>query len=501
VTARSYRSIALACTVWGLPCAAQATRCNVETSPRGSLTSYQAASGKEYNTWAGGGVTVRCPARKITITADSAEQWGDEGRVFLIGNVKYTEPQRLNLTSGFLTYWQRGDSLSATVDVVATLPSGSKLTGPVAKYFRAIPRVRPHDRMEATFAPVVTIAEKDSAGRPAPPLVVKAQTIIMDGDSVIFASRNVNIQRTDILAVGDSAYVDTKRERMSLFGSPAADPFIDAKREKPFKLTGRLIDSYSKNRKLERIISRGNATAVSQELTLAADTIDFRLSNDLLDHAIAWGSSRQARAVSPTQTIIADSLDVFMPGQRMRLVNALRNAFAESKPDSARFRTPDRDWLRGDTIVAHFDSLAPGDTTKNPPVRLIITTSGKKDAKAYYHLAPADTMSRDPAIAYVIGRSITLRFEKGRASIVTVRDSVAGIYAEPLPDSLKRKAALDSARRRAGPDSTGGGVRAGRVPGGPRRDAPQKAATPFAPGRETVAGETIGSGRQRPFVS
>jgi hypothetical protein len=156
---------------------------------------------------------------------------------------------------------------------------------------------------------------------------------------------------------------------------------------------------------------------------------------DALERAVAWGSSRQSEAVSPTQRIIADSLDVLMPNQRVREVRAIRRAYAESGTDSSRFRTAERDWLRGDTIFARFDSLGARDTTKNPPIRELLARSKSSDAKAFYHMPAADTAIKRPAISYIIGRAITLQFANRRVQLVTVRDSVSGIYAEPVADS------------------------------------------------------------------
>jgi hypothetical protein len=174
-------------------------------------------------------------------------------------------------------------------------------------------------------------------------------------------------------------------------------------------------------------------------MTLTADTIDLRVNNDLLDHAYAWGG-KGARVVSPAQNMDADSLDVFMPNQRIRTVRALRKALARGKPDTARFvvEAPDTtDWIRGDTIVAQFDSLAARDTTKNPPIKRLVASG---HASSLYHMAPADSAERRAAINHVTARVITIDFNAAnKVATVTTVDSVSGVYIEPKPDSTMRR--------------------------------------------------------------
>jgi len=158
------------------------------------------------------------------------------------------------------------------------------------------------------------------------------------------------------------------------------------------------------------------------------------VKDDLLDHAYAWGAKSRARVVSPSQNMLADSLDVSMPGQRIQLVRALRRALAEGKTDTVRFQAekPDTlDWLQGDTIVAHFDTLPVKDTSKTPNIKQLLALG---NASSLYHLAPSDTNERRPAINHVTARIITIDFDQqkaGKVATVTTIDSVSGIYIEP----------------------------------------------------------------------
>jgi hypothetical protein len=174
-------------------------------------------------------------------------------------------------------------------------------------------------------------------------------------------------------------------------------------------------------------------------MTLKSDTIDLRIRNDLLDHAYAWGAKSRARVVSPSQNMIADSLDVSMPGQHIRLVRALRSALAEGRPDTVKFRAerPDTlDWLLGDTIVAHFDSVPVKDTSKTPNIKQLVASG---HASSLYHMAPSDTAERRPAINHVTARLITIDFDQQKVATVTTVDSVYGIYIEPRADSTSKR--------------------------------------------------------------
>ena len=65
-----------------------------------------------------------------------------------------------------------------------------------------------------------------------------------------------------------------------------------------------LIDLFSRDRKLQRVIARAHATAVSDSLTLKSDTIDLRMKGDLLDQLQAAGLG----AASPLYTKFADGI-------------------------------------------------------------------------------------------------------------------------------------------------------------------------------------------------
>jgi lipopolysaccharide export system protein LptA len=483
---------------------ASRTRCTLVQQPNTHVTTDSTAAGNVAHF--GGGVHFICPSRNIELRGDSAEQFFDHDA--LIGNAVFDDP-RVHVTSDFLNYFPDSEKVVAVGNVHARMPSGSTLVGPIAVYYRAVPRVRTRAIMQAKARPTITLVEKDSLGRPTEPMTVIADSVLMDGDSLIYGRGQVVITRPQITATADSVFVDETKETMRLM----RDPQLKGNKDRPFTLKGDLIDLYSTNKKIQRVIARANAIAVSDSLTLKSDTIDLRMKDDLLDHAYVWGKTSRARATSPSQNILADSLDVTMPGQQIRLVHALGKAFAQGRPDTLHFtlEKPDTtDWLRGDTIIAHFDSLpgkAPKDTTKNPRIKQLVATG---HASAYYHLAPSDTSERRPTINYTTARLITIDFAPAsptapataavvtapkntpgtvppkaqpasqqsppqKVATVTAKDSIVGVLIEPIK--------VDSTGKRAPGNATPGKT--------PTKPAIPASIVPLPPPRPP-SGETAG---------
>ena len=406
---------------------AQGERCFFDNTPNTRQLNVRLPSGN-YNSFFGAGVFVRCPSKQLTLRADSLEWYGDEGRIYLLGNVRYNEP-RLTLDSDYLTYYQQDERIIANGNVDARLPNGSSMRGPTAEYFRAIPDSRPVTRLFASGRPTINVVQEDTTGEAAPDsLLVVANNVLMLGDSLVYAGGAVIATRPEVEARGDSMMVDSESELLVIMQNPT----IVGRGERPFTLDGGRIELSSTNRMLRRVHSMGNARATSEDMTLLADTIDLRMENDLLQRAMAWGRSR-ARANSPTQRITADSIDVRMPDQRVREMHAIRNAVAQGDPDTTRFRADTTDWMRGDTIIARFDSLAaPVDSiARTSPELRELTAIG--NARSYNHMAPADTSLRRPAINYVRGREIIVNITDKSVSKVTVVEQAAGVYLEPRP--------------------------------------------------------------------
>jgi hypothetical protein len=461
-------------------------RCKMQFTSEHGLTSLKLPSG-QYNVFTGGNVVARCPAQGLVLKSDSLESYGDDGRIVFIGHVDYAEP-RLKLKSDQATYFQRDERLLAVQNVNARLPSGSTLKGPQLEFFRAIPTVRPRQSATATGRPTIALVEKDAKGVEQPPVNVTGNTVYLMGDSIVSAQGSVVVVRPNLTATGDSLYVDSGTGLLRIMRTPK----IVGTKGRPFTLVGETIDLLSKQRKLDRVLAKSAAEATSEDLNLKSDSIDFRVTNDLLQRAIAWGKGR-ARATSPTQTIVSDSIDVIMPAQRVREMHAVRGASAEGMPDTTKFRTTEKDRLTGDTIVASFDTIPARDTSSKPRIRELVATG---HATSLQHLPPRDTSScvRLPAINYVRGRVITVTFDSAKVKSVVVTDSLAGgMYLEPNADSTCARVAKGTP-----PASTPGTV--GAAPPGSGTTPPGQQPPPAAPPNRTpvVPAPTVAPPSKRP---
>lgn len=405
----------------------------------GTVTTRLDVHGKD-TTWVGGGFDAKCEGTDQRVRSDSAEHYTDRKILILIGHVHYTE-KRLKLDADRITYYTGEERLLAEGNVVGVTNTGTRFIGPRAEYLRPAVGVREKSHLVAEPRSNIWMSPKDAGGDSKDSVNIQADRLIMDNDSLIFAKGIVIIERPDILSTSDSAFVNKATEFARLMQTPK----VVGRGDRHFTLDGDVIDIYSKEHEVERVKSLGHAQATSDDVTLKADTIDLRVSNQKLERAFAWGRTR-AHAHSKDQDITADSIDVTMPGQTLRTMRALGRALAESNPDSTKITSKQLDYLAGDTIVAHFDSSLATDTVKQPSVREIFARgTPAARAKSYYQVARSGEEKTDrPNVNYVLGDSITVTFRKRQVYDVRVRGHAEGFYVELVADSTKSAAAKDS---------------------------------------------------------
>lgn len=419
---------------------------------------------KKAFTYTGGGIVGRCRGQNITITADSAESYEVNNLHILIGNVRYRET-KYAIDAKRVTYFRAEERLLFQDSVHVVLrEDAATLDGPQIEYYRPVRGLRDRERVIATQRPLLTYIEKDSVGRDQPPVTILANTIVSEGDSTFSAFGAVRLERTDLLATGDSALLDGARR----FSRLMKGPVVESRGEQPFTLKGRVIEMFGAARQIDRVVALDSASAVSKAFTVVSDTLDLRITDRKLNRAFAFGPTG-AHVTTPERDIIADSLDIIMPDQRIRELRAIGKAFAESDADSTHVRSEERDWIRGDTLIAQFDSIARADTSQ-PPLRELFASG---DASAFYQVA-ADTANRSrPGINYVTGRLIRLAFDSGQVKTVTVTDQASGVYLMP--------AAADSAARRPGATRTPGAPAAAPATRRPPDARPRRSRTQERP--------------------
>jgi hypothetical protein len=88
----------------------------------------------------------------------------------------------------------------------------------------------------------------------------------------------------------------------------------------------------------------------------------------------------------------------------------------------------ERDWMKGDVVVAEFDSIAPTDTTTKPQPKKLVATG---NASSFYQLSSGGRVKTKPNINYVRGKVITVTFANRAVDKVDVVDQATGVYLEP----------------------------------------------------------------------
>lgn len=410
----------------------QERRCQLDfpNTPSTRFQVVQDPATKRNNTFVGGGVVAKCHGQDVTLVADSAELYDTIKLYYLFGNVHYREP-RVNIDADRVTYFLSEERILAEQNVRATMPSGSSMLGPQAEYLRPVAPIRKIATLNAIQRPTFTLIQKDSTGKQLDPATLLADRVSVVDDTVYYAGGSVEITRPDLHATSDSAYMNETRQ----YGRLLRRPQIEGRGERKFTLRGKAIDIFSKERLLERVLSVDSAQAVSGDLDLRSDSIDLRITDNKLSRARAWGP-KGAQAVSPERTITADSLDVQLPNQKVSEVHAIRRAYAETLPDSTKLKSPERDWLRGDTIIASFDSALTADTSSKPRIRELLANG---NASSYYQIPSNKGPKAPPSVNYVRGRLITVSFLNQEVQSVVVEEQAAGIFAEPAADSTGGK--------------------------------------------------------------
>lgn len=406
-------------------------RCILDVEGRENSRAYSVrdpTSGK-YTSYLGGGAIGRCRSQDITVEADSVESYDQNALYILIGNVRYRDP-RVQLDADRVTYFRSEERLLLEGDVHAVMTrNDAALDGPRVEYLRPVRGVRSESRVIATGRPSLTLTERDSVGRPLPPAVLHADIIVAEGDSIFAASGRVELQRSDLYARGDSAYLHSGRRLARLLGSP----YLESKGTQTLALRGRVVDIYGNNRSADRIIAMDSAEARGRDLTVHADTIDLRLSENRLQRAFAFG--RGGASVTTMQhDVSADSLDILIPDQQLRELRAVGKALARSRPDTNVVKTREADWIKGDTVVAQFDPPASAQASGQPQLRQLVAVGA---ASAFYQIPVKGGDPERPGINYVRGRVIRLSFSGNEVANVVVQDSVAGLYLEPTSDTTR----------------------------------------------------------------
>jgi len=387
------------------------------------------------NYYAGGNVQLSCRGLQVTMQSDSVAAYGGNV-VHFIGHVKYRD-STLTMDADRGTYYKNGEKWEARGSVVTNnLRTGSKLNGPALDYYRVVKGVRDTLQMYSTGRPRIEYVTTDPGAKPAEPYIIVADRVRMKGNDRLWAGGKVTIDRSDFSARGDSLRLDTGAgSDGTLVGG---SPIMRGLGRDSFSLTGKRLDLKLNGRELTYVIAKGNGHAVSKEWDLVADTIGLDIKNRRLERTLAWGDSTRPYATSPAYAMRADSLALDTPGQQLKEVRGFGTAWLGGTIDP---RTKQRDWMKGDTVVAQFVQRDSAGTQRAALSRIV----ARKAAQSF-HLDPSPRYPDRPSINYARGDVIVMTMRQG------VRTEVDRVDVQGLQDGVQLEAsdvpAGDSLRAR-----------------------------------------------------
>ena len=456
------------------------TYCNVQIDTA-RRSRYVRAPDGNYDTFAGGGFWAHCAGEHTTMYSDSVAYYPERDLLYLLGRVRFQDTASV-LNADRVTYYTRQERLYAEGHVYTkNLHSGSDLRGPNLDYYRAAPPIRDTLELYATGRPTIHFhsARRDSAPPAAPTdteaFVVVADRTHMRGNDQMWGGGHVTVDRSDVAARGDSAQLDLSRNVGALVGGT---PVVDGTGKDAYHLTGKHIRfALTENHEIRQVVSSGDALARGPDWRLAADTLDMALDSGKVQRAQAWGKTKRPDAVSGVQTIVADSLDIHMPAQIVRLVWAYGRARTTSRDTTARdttvVRAPppasrdsaghdstaargaplfrgDEDWLTGDSLRADFGVVTDSSGARKSELDHL-TAFGS--ARALYHVSNDEHPEQAKGVNYARARRIDIAMRQSKVSTVDFVGKTDGVYLEPLPPPKPDSTAADSLRR-AGADTT-----------------------------------------------
>ena len=405
------------------------------------------------------------------VRADSAV-YNKGAALELIGGVFYADSAR-TLVAERATYYLTSQRLHAQGDVVLTdrQNNGSVIRGSSLTHERATPD-RPEARTivtgpprpHATFRPrgAGDAAPSDTA---ALPFEVDADWMEIRGENRFTATGNVEITRGETRSGAHGATFDQAQERLVL----THDAWVE---QEDLRLQARTIEAMLSGEELRAVTAVDEAHLEGRELMVDAATIRLEFEGGALQRLVAvvpppalppgGGDDAAARpralAHARDLRLVADSIDALAPGQTLREIIAVGEAFAQRQPDSLSAGLPEfiaNDWVSGDTIQAYFaleekaaasagaepsrpDSAAGAarDTARVVLERLVVTGAGGR-AQALYRVSRDGRDPGPPAINYTIADRITLVLSGGEVKEAEATGEVRGRYLEPQRRSAR----------------------------------------------------------------
>ena len=413
----------------------------------------------------------------VRIRADSAVAFEASNYVQLLGDVRFEDPDR-RMTARTAEYFTAvgrlqahgGSELIQKVD-------GSAVRGEEMIYERAGPD-RERSQLDVRGGrPTARLYVGSGSGEAGAnteasdvPYDIAADRILLEGDSLFRARGGVEIYRNDLQAFGDSVAYDQAAGDLRVMAN--ARMILSGREIKAEEITAAVPGGV-----VEGVEARYDVVLTTEDLGLQAPLVRVFFTDGVMERLVAapitsgvvvpdslppvepaFTEVDRARpvAVADGFEIVADSLDILVPGEVLERINATGSARAQSVTRDS-LNTPDTpplartDWMEGDTIIAVF-TLAAQDSVSGAAEPDSVREQYRLEqlmavgqARSFYRIEANDSAralgDRRPAIHYVTAAAITLELEAGAIENMEVRGRTEGIHAEPIligvpPDSL-----------------------------------------------------------------
>jgi hypothetical protein len=452
---------------------------------------------------------VRCPGGLVVI-ADSATHASSTNMIELVGSVSYRDSVK-TLTADYAQYYARDRHVIAQGNVVLTdLQEGGVILAPYLDYYQAS-ETRPEDliimhsgrpRAILVQASAADSMQRDTTIVDADGMEIRGRTHFigqgnvevdragtkgygqyaefMQGGGVLRLTGTARLQSDSLRMAGDSIVGETTAEEefreLVAWGDLATlhgeEIEIDAPWIRVLFQDGevdRLIAAVPGSSRPPPVVVATDSAALPANSAAIADTAVVAETSPpgmqagpppvapapLADPPPARDPSAPlARAVSADFRLVADSIDALAPNRTLEQVTAVGMAYGERllTDDSLSQALPEiaqRDWLRGDTIVATFAEAPPSetDTAAQRVLERIVAAGGP--ASSVYRQLDEDDPSGGYAISYLIAGRIEVDLKDGAVADVRADGQVRGIYLQP-------QRAAEQAQARRGPAATGG---------------------------------------------
>ena len=434
--------------------------------------------------------------------ADSLVHYEVSGYSLMMGRVVFRTDGR-ELRADTATYLDNIGRLEANGSVrLEELSRGTVLTGEDLVYLRAGPQ-RPQEQLTVTGGRprAVVFPRRDTLRVPeAPepgsvtPYQIDGDRIYLVGDQQLQAQGTVEVTRDSLRAFSDSLDYDQVGGALELRGRPAR--VIQGELD----LQGRHLRILLPGDVIEEVVAREDAVLDTDSLDVDAPFIRIFMIDGALDRLVASAPKQpgntppaapspavggpptpqgpppapaearpgapsipadeadeeaapRARAVGTNITMLADSIDVLAPNQRLENMIAIGGAHAVSTARDTlnTSDTPDEllnDWIEGDTVRATFVAR-PSLTDPATSEYVLESLEARINARSLYRLDPDSTQRADTTafrgrlpVNYTEAEGIILYFEDGRITEMEWVGLRRGIQLQPTrrPDDAARRA-------------------------------------------------------------